>query len=463
MPHLILRYADGCQNRLAGLIATRLRREAAATVTLAPENAAVSTAALPAWFIRLDSALYGQGSGSMTAPLASDAARATDWIIDLVSRRAAHSSDGDVDPARRLHPHFNGAPDITAASAGLLTGVAPVISLVDGAGQTVAEARPALEAARHLNGALDAVQSRLTSLIVATVARPCHRLLSDGGNAAAAPADAPAFLAPAQAMRRIGCRAAEITANRFRRADHWRIGWRWNDGPGVLDTLALSGPRWHVLAEAGDRFYADPFPVEWQGQYALLFEELRYADGKGILSALLFDADGKPGAVQTILEEAHHLSYPFLFVHEGRLWMIPESSQACEIALYACTEFPWRWEKHSVLLRGIEAADTTLHQHDGLWWMFTVTRPGDGGYSDTLEMYWASSPLGPWHPHDKNPVLIDGAVARPGGAMGMHQGRLLRPVQDCSMIYGAALNIAAVTQLSRTQFRQDIVGRIRPD
>ncbi len=121
----------------------------------------------------------------------------------------------------------------------------------------------------------------------------------------------------------------------------------------------------------------------------------------------------------------------------------PESSQAGDIALYVCTEFPWRWEKHSVLISGIEAADTTLCQHDGLWWMFTVTRPGNGGYSDTLEIYHAESPLGPWQPHQKK----SGADRWRAGAAGRcnrhAQWPPAAPGAGLQSIYGEALHIAA--------------------
>ncbi len=84
---------------------------------------------------------------------------------------------------------------------------------------------------------------------------------------AAMPSIQPIAAVPAAASM-MARRAGTIIANRWRRSDHWRIGWRWNDGPGVGDTLSLAGPRWNVLPDDGDRFYADPFPVEWQGRYA---------------------------------------------------------------------------------------------------------------------------------------------------------------------------------------------------
>ncbi len=63
-------------------------------------------------------------------------------------------------------------------------------------------------------------------------------------------------------------------------APHWHIGWRFNDGPGVWQTGDLSGPGWNVLGDPGHRFYADPFPIAWQGRTFVFFEDLDHRIGK---------------------------------------------------------------------------------------------------------------------------------------------------------------------------------------
>ena len=88
--------------------------------------------------------------------------------------------------------------------------------------------------------------------------------------------------------------------------------------------------------------------------------------------------------------------------------------------------------------------------------MFAVEREGLGGYSDTLCLYKADNPLGPWLPHPQNPVLIDHKTARSAGKMVIKNDKLWRPVQDCEMGYGAAIGLAEVTQLDDEGFAQHI-------
>ena len=131
-----------------------------------------------------------------------------------------------------------------------------------------------------------------------------------------------------------------------------------------------------MLADPVDHFYADPFPLNWQGKDYLFFEDLDHKTEKGIISVVVFDEVGRPGPTMPVLEEPWHLSYPFLIERGGEIFMIPESSTNREIALYRAVAFPLKWERHAVLVDGVEAADATIVEHDGLLFMFAVVRDG---------------------------------------------------------------------------------------
>ena len=92
--------------------------------------------------------------------------------------------------------------------------------------------------------------------------------------------------------------------------------------------------------------------MTWQGRTFVFFEDLDHRVGKGVISAIAFDGSGPSGPVTPVLEEPWHLSYPFLIEADGELWMIPESSQHGDVALYRCVEFPDKWERHATLLSG---------------------------------------------------------------------------------------------------------------
>jgi hypothetical protein len=243
---------------------------------------------------------------------------------------------------------------------------------------------------------------------------------------------------------------------------HWRVGWRFIDGPGVLETSSLAGGSWNVLPDFGSGFCADPFPIQWAGENYIFFERFDYCAGKGTIFAQAFDASGPAGAPFLVLEKPWHLSYPFLIEYEGQLYMLPEASESGAVSIYRCVDFPHKWECAGQLLTGVEAADATIFRHDRRFWMMSAVRDGIGGYSDTLAIHHASDLFGRWEEHAQRPALVDSRLARPAGAVESVNGALWRPVQDCSTGYGKKLALVRIDRLDPEKFVQTRMHLISP-
>jgi hypothetical protein len=336
-------------------------------------------------------------------------AGATDIVIDLSGRPAASAGAALI-----LRPLYDGQASEDAMIGALIGGRAPEIAIENvSTGQIVGVGTPSLEAADGLTGAMEAVYTRLATLLDAAIRAPAKALPRRPGQAKAA---------SALDVARFGLRGqiGQIIRRLYHLccySPHWRIGWRRHDGPGVMELGHLGGPKWNVLADPGRRFFADPFPIVRDGRTYLFFEDLDHRVGKGIISAVEFGLNGPIGPVVPVLEEPWHMSYPFLIEAKGQLWMVPESSQSGQVTLYRCVEFPHKWERSAALLEGIEAADATILAHEGLFYMMSTVREDLGGYSDTLAIHVAPDIAGPWRDHALAPVLIDAAAARPAGAI----------------------------------------------
>ncbi|MGH7946047.1 MAG: glucosamine inositolphosphorylceramide transferase family protein [Opitutaceae bacterium] len=278
-----------------------------------------------------------------------------------------------------------------------------------------------------------------------------------------APADYPTLPAPTiHALARLSWRlAANWVTHRLpsrRRLEQWQIAYYFADEeePGCrLDQL-------RYLIPPEDRFWADPFAVEYQGRYFIFFEELLYRTGKGRLAAIEVVEDAEPGEAQVVLERPYHLSYPFIFEWEGALYMIPETAQNRTVEVYHCEAFPHRWRLHKVLLDNVNAVDATLWRGDDRWWMFVnVAEPGVDN-TDELHLYWSRAPFGPWVAHPGNPIISDVRGARPAGPLFSRDGRLYRPSQDCSVAYGHSVLINCVETLDEHEYRETAIHRIAP-
>ncbi len=382
-----------------------------------------------------------------------------DIVIDLTDGSGADVATDAV----RLRPLYDGQPGQTALASALFFRGTPEIAIEriepgEDAGRIVASGTASLEAAAGIGGGIEAVASRASVLLIKALSGVEGRSVVPQSLPIRAIGNGDVIRRSAKEVARAAVRAAYRLCCY---CSHWRVGWRFVEpGDDVWTRRDLSGKRWHMLADPVDHFYADPFPISRQGRDYLFFEDLDHKTEKGIISMVAFDEAGRPGPTVPVLEEPWHLSYPFLIERDGELFMIPESSANRDIALYRAVEFPLKWQRHAVLVEGVEAADATIVEHNGLLFLFAVVRDGVGGYSDTLAIWSATDLFGPWQPHAGNPVLVDDRTARPAGNFMRRDGALYRPVQDCRNAYGGALGFMKVTRLDRQGFAQEGEGTI---
>jgi hypothetical protein len=132
------------------------------------------------------------------------------------------------------------------------------------------------------------------------------------------------------------------------------------------------------------------------------------------------------------------------------------------VELYRAVSFPDKWESAGVLLPDIAAADATLALLGDLWWMFATIGGTSISKNDELHLFFAESPLGPWRPHQRNPVKSDVRSARPAGQVFLHEGHHYRPSQDCSTSYGHAIVLNRIEAIDSTHYREIEVARLSP-
>jgi hypothetical protein len=360
---------------------------------------------------------------------------------------------------------FDGSTNDFAAVLAVTAGRLPEIEAVLDGLTVVGRALPMIDRREAASLGVEDVLARAVTLIVSVMHAFAEDRVPDLGEAHAArqvPLGGALAFASAYgtaALPRLGREA--VRRARFRQA-HWRTGYRFVEGPGVAETGRLGGG-WNVLPDAGDRFYADPFPFFWQERPFIFLEDYVHALGKAVISVVSFREDGSPEAPRVVLEEPHHLSYPQVFVRDGVVWMLPEASASGKLTLYRATDFPGGWVAEAVLLEG-EISDATLLERDGWLWLFATLRDGYGSTSDTLVVYRAPALKGPWLPHRKNPILIDRRRARPGGAfIACGDGRILLPIQDGTLGYGGGLGLSELVALDEETVRLSEPGPILTD
>ena len=241
---------------------------------------------------------------------------------------------------------------------------------------------------------------------------------------------------------------------------HWYIRFGWLGEPlhnqdQLKDLFEIHSPKKFT--------FADCFYVENQGRHFIFFEEVDDQHPVGFLSVLEVFKDGRYTEPQTILKLDYHLSYPCVFKVENDWYMIPETSANKTIELWKCTDFPTQWEKHSNLLEGIEAVDTTPFYHDGMWYLFTSTRRNCKKFGDRLDLFFTEDILNPhWQEHPQNPVCKGQQQFRMAGKPFMYQNKLVRPSQDSLKRYGGNIELKEITRLSPSEYHEQLLEIVVP-
>jgi len=238
---------------------------------------------------------------------------------------------------------------------------------------------------------------------------------------------------------------------------------QWNVMVASGEELKADFSGFRRLVPPRDRYWADPFVIQRDGHYYVFIEEKIRAAGRGHIACLTLNQDGEFLARQNVLQKSYHLSYPFIFEHQGETYLLPESAQNRTLDLFRCVHFPDQWEYTATLMRGLHLVDATLLEHAGRWWLFANVKEDGGSSWDRLHLFHADSPLSEaWTAHPRNPIVNDIRSARPAGRIFLHDGNLIRPSQDCSRRYGYALQFNRIQTLDERNYAETGEAALRP-
>ena len=276
-----------------------------------------------------------------------------------------------------------------------------------------------------------------------------------------APVTKPSNLGTANLGTRLLLRAAtqQVRARFFH--EQWFVAFKAKHVP---DKFAGEGSL-TILHPPHDRFYADPFVIDRGDKSYIFFEDFSYRKNKAVISFVEIDASGRCSTPELVLEEACHLSYPFLLKWEGEIYLIPETKTIRTVQLYRATQFPRGWQLVKVLLSDVAAVDSTVFHHHGKFWLFTsgigTADPWFNGHSE-LFLFYSNSLLGPFTPHPRNPVVSDVRRSRAAGQIFWSNGQLIRPAQDYSVTDSFAVTLNLIDTLSEREYHETAVATLPP-
>lgn len=236
----------------------------------------------------------------------------------------------------------------------------------------------------------------------------------------------------------------------IKKHERWGVAFSRSDWRNLVMSrgIKIPNPPYHFLA--------DPFVVRFENADYCFVEDYDCAIWRGYITVYKLLEKGSE-RIGEALVEPFHMSYPYIFEYQSKYYMCPETSANRDIRVYECVEFPLKWKLKQVLMSDVSAADTTIFEKDGVWWLLTnIDSIGVGDHCSELSLFFADHPLSDqWTPHPKNPIFVDSLRARNGGIL-YERDSIYRVSQlQAFDRYGAASCINRITRLSKTEYREE--------
>ena len=202
---------------------------------------------------------------------------------------------------------------------------------------------------------------------------------------------------------------------------------------------------------------ADPFLIKYEEKIYLFAELFLYkSERNGVIGYCEFMGDHF-SEWKVTMDEHWHLSYPNVFVCNGRLYMCPESYQKKEVSVYELQKFPNQWRQAETLFTNVQYVDTTFLQYEGEQYIFTFS-PTFKGDEGTLLLYKRGTDGTLSEPLE---ITDDVSCSRPGGSIIKEKGKLYRVSQDSTHFYGDGIVFSEIDALWPV-YREHVVKRMTP-
>jgi hypothetical protein len=201
-----------------------------------------------------------------------------------------------------------------------------------------------------------------------------------------------------------------------------------------------------LFVESYDKYYADPFLlVSNDENFKILLEEFSFDDDYGKISLVTLDKSFIQVNHKILLDTKSHLSYPFIFAENDKIFVFPEAAQSGKLSCYEYNPV----NESFIFLQDIldlPLRDSSILKKDNKYWIFGTLCENDTDYK--LHVFFSDSLLGPYVSHPGNPVKSGLDGTRSAGNFIEIDGIIYRPSQNCKKEYGESITINKVTELN---------------
>lgn len=206
---------------------------------------------------------------------------------------------------------------------------------------------------------------------------------------------------------------------------------------------------------------ADPFLFVEEGILYLFYENKKmYHDG--VISMISTKDLQKWTAPRVVLREKCHLSYPYVFKDQNKIYMIPETCSLNSIRIYEAVGGDLKQFRYvhtllmdgDVLETGFSYSDSSIYKKDGIYYLMTTVNDGT---KNILKLFYSDRLFEGYKEHPCSPVYSNNKFGRCAGSMFKHKKTLYRVAQDCENGYGNNVHLFRVDQMTICDYQETLI------
>jgi hypothetical protein len=235
----------------------------------------------------------------------------------------------------------------------------------------------------------------------------------------------------------------------------WTIGFFQGNIEDIIASKSFNPNVKWLPTEPFKRSFADPFIFKTtSGKYHALVEDVNVKENYGRISLMEIDEKTlKPRFIKILLDTNSHLSYPFLYKENNKLYIFPEAGLSGKLSCY-------EYDQDREILNPLQVimdypiVDPTIIKYNNKYWLFGTLKGKES--FNKLYIFFSDSLLGPYKAHQQNPVKNSYNGTRPAGNFIKIGNTLYRPAQNCETEYGESITINKVNILDEENFSEEI-------
>lgn len=236
--------------------------------------------------------------------------------------------------------------------------------------------------------------------------------------------------------------------------EYWNIAFREYTEEDSIVNSPKSKTKFNLMKPNKRYWYADPFLFEKDGKTYLFVEAFDNVTEVGVIACSEY-VNGNFTNPEIVLKEDFHLSYPYVFEKDGKIYMMPETHEDNCIQFYEAVDFPKSWKKAEVKVQNVDAVDTVIE--NGLFIASVICPQKD--MSIDLAVFDKEGKELPYSPVYKNSLEKRGA-----GLCFDHKGMRIRPSQGClNNVYGGKVILNKITKCDAEGYVEEPFAEITPD